>query len=80
LFTSIFDEYCPLYYVLIIYLMAIDVAATTSYDRVLPRAGILVSRGLLYLVAIILVVSLAWAWVTHANMVLQVKRGFSIGE
>jgi|HubBroStandDraft_5_1064220.scaffolds.fasta_scaffold151972_1 hypothetical protein len=60
--------------------MAIDVAVTTSYDRVLPRAGILVSRGLLYLVAIILVVSLAWAWVTHANMVLQVKRGFSIGE
>ena len=50
--------------------MAMDVAAA-SYDRVLPRASVLVSRGLLYLIAVILIVSLAWASVTRVNMVVR---------
>jgi membrane fusion protein, hemolysin D len=50
--------------------MAMD-AAATSYDRVLPRAGVLVSRGLLYLVAAILIFGLVWASVTPVNMVVR---------
>lgn len=49
-----------------------DVAAT-SYDRVLPRAGILVSRGLLYLIGIVLVAGLAWASITRVNMVVRAE-------
>jgi multidrug efflux pump subunit AcrA (membrane-fusion protein) len=51
-------------------MMAMDVAAT-SYDRVLPRASVLVSRGLLYLIAITLAVALAWASMTRVNMVVR---------
>src|SRR5208283_418605 len=50
--------------------MAIDIAAA-SYDRVLPRISVLAARGLLYLIAAILIVGLAWASVTRINVVVR---------
>ncbi|MGO9452463.1 MAG: HlyD family secretion protein [Candidatus Binataceae bacterium] len=50
--------------------MATDVA-TTPYDHVLPRISVLVARGLLYLIAAILIVGLTWASITRVNVVVR---------
>jgi len=50
---------------------AIEASVTASYDRTLPGLSVLAARGLFYLVALLLVVGIAWASVTRLNVVVR---------
>ncbi len=52
---------------------ATDASVTASYDRTLPGLSVLAARGLFYLVAMLLVVAIAWASITRLNVVVRAE-------
>ena len=50
---------------------AIEASVTASYDRTLPGLSVLAARGMFYLVALLIVIAIAWSSVTRVNVVVR---------
>jgi hemolysin D len=48
-------------------------ASATAYDRTLPGLSVLAARGMFYLVALLVVVSVVWASMTKVNVVVRAQ-------